>query len=1355
MENGNQGLTTKASRARTIAIALALVAATIMVLSVFAAVGVSGAQVHPETGTAVTASSTPWTYPTTTEEEPNYTGGTYITAATTDVEYLNVYKASDLYSFMLLDELYDSAVAFGPNQTTYFPWAASSYVESTAPAGTTTFDPVTGTTEPVAYYWNVTLRPGIQWSDWNTSNSADTYVYSNVQTYNYYDTTTKTVTSTTETFPWAPVTMNTETMQSADLILSWEIMETSSDYSPSYANIVNVVPLTNLTAEFELSAQSATFVDTTLATPILPYHVWVKHDWASVTTDAWNYTGQPNGYDVWGVGLTSSGTSTQLIGSGPYMFNGGYGQPAGQWVVGDYWKLYVNPHYFAQYVPSLEQFSPKLAELYTPLYLSESDAVTALLLGQADTVENGVDPTYIPTIDTDSNAFIFYQPGSAIGFAQLDPWSPGQTLPGPLGSTFAPATTSTAFNLTVFRQALNYATDKAYLCSVVDEGYCQIGQPIIPASDSLWHNFTAPQYSYDPSLAESMIKGITGMTQDSAGDWVYNGVPVTANMQITVASEDPLGVEGALIIAQEWSAIGVPTTITQEAFSTLVANFLDVGYSSANLGITGISGDPTGFFLETYVPTIGLGTGFYEGPFSAITLLNGTSLTGPQVTGLLANLTNELNSITNLGQRLDLALEIEGIAAQESTMINLNYPTLILPFTNNTFGGLEENSLPYSTYMYFNYLSLYLKSSTSQAPPSTIPTELKVGVVAETGNVFSNGQFGNITVSVRDQYGAPVGGMNVTVGTNPSGALLNISSDLGVTNSAGTYTWEFQVLPTNPLIYTLDYSGEINISVAVTPPASLAKSVVPGLGWTYIDVSPAPVAFYATNDTALVDGVGPQAFNILVYNPVTGAPISGYQYEVQALAAAVNLTKTSSAQAYANASSYNPIYGFGFASVPISTNSTGVTYFSYNLTSVTGVTGSNGLITVDVGANGSANWALAAANLSSTWLFIGNYEAGAPLGGSAPYQLISEMTAAYDPGGFGVQQPVEVPLTVAEVAPTVTLAVSVSSDAITPGGTSTVTVTATNSLSGVPVPDYAVTVYAQNALGANRGLLSSPVGFPVEVFNPNGYFGSTFFPGLDLTTNATGVATATFSPGLYTPGYSDGVFTGFSPQPYADPYLIPFDEFELGAIGVDASPAAGQITSSQLSTPATTFNVAAAYIAGSSSTQGVTLLTGGENYTVYVNTTLNSIAGPAVGAVNVSIATTLGTLTPTSGATSTSGSFSSAYAVPDVTVLTAVQLAITYNTGTGNATTYQTVYVEPAVSKTPTKTTSTDLTLYYALIGLFVVLTVIFAALWASARRPRPPSVTTTSPPMDQSSTSGMPPTSSGGPGSSGPPGGS
>jgi ABC-type transport system substrate-binding protein len=1313
MNGNNAGLRLAAPSSRTVlrTLCLTLIVVGIMLASSIV-VGVGFAQPRGATAAQIGSHLTPsgasapaaYSYPTTTFQEPNYTGGKYIMGSDVDVEHLNVYAYSDLYSGMLIDELYDSADAYTVNQT-YIPWAASSWVETAAHAGSTVYDPLTASMQPVAYTYNVTLRPGIQWSDYNAANAADTYVYSNYTSFSLYNSTSMAPEAYTHTYPWPSVRMNTETIQSADLILSWEIMVSSVDYSSQWANIVDVSPVNNLTAEFYLSSQSATFVTATLGNPILPYHVWVSHDWADSNPAAWNFTGTnaPNGYDSWDVGYNpATGTSNDLIGSGPFLFTNYAGQPSGVWIPGEYWELYVNPYYWVQYVPGYHQYTPRIDEIYTPLYGTESAAVAALALGQVDTILNGVDPTFIPTVDAIAGTSIFYQPSGSIGFI-----------------AFEPTSTNAPFNVTAFRQALNYATNKAYLASVVDEGYQQLGQPTVPVADSVWHNFSAPQYSYDPAEAQTLIGSIPGMTKNGAGNWVYDGTPVSADIQITVASEDPLAVEGTLLVAEEWSSIGVPTTVTQEAFSTLVSNLIAGTFNTITLGITGLQGDPTAFFLDAYNSNIGTGTGFYEGPFSSL-VVNGVSLNGTQVTDLMNNLTIELNSVANFTQRLNIAYEIEGIAAEESCYINLGYPVLILPFANGTFSGLIRDSLAYATFMYWNFLSFYEKTFVPPTPPAQIPVQLHAAIVQPaTGNVFYDGQFGNLTVQVRNQYGSPVAGANVSLGYNPTGALLNVTSNHGLTNAQGQYTWEFQVLGANPLVYTSDYSGEINVSVAATAPPGASGTYVPSLGWTYIDVAPYAVAYKeVTPPPTLQNGAAPAPVTIEVYNPVTGNPITGYSYTLEALSGAVNLTSGIAGQTVTTTSSFSPIFGVGFASVMVAD----VT--DYDLTEINGVTGANGLITVDLQANSSVNWT-AEGQVFESWLFVGSYGAGAPLVGEPPFSLIAQITSAYDSTGYGVDEPVEIPLILANVTPSVDLTVTATSS-VNATSSGTVTVTATNATSHLPIAGYTVTLTSQNAEGANRGILANPAGTPVEASTPNAFFGSAFIPGIVLTTNATGVATATFSPGLYVPGTAGGVFVGYSSVPFTDKYLIPFDEFEISATGAGSTVASTTVVSNGTAAPSLPTPVVSAYIGGAGSLNGVTVVQGNATYPLYVNSTLNSPWGPAVGSISVNLTTTLGTIAAASGTTSSAGSYATTFSAPAVTVLTSAVVGITSG-GVAPAASTQ-VYILPSFTTTlpgkTTTTTTTDMTEVYEVAAVAVILAILavaFAVLWARGRSKQPP----------------------------------
>lgn len=1544
--------------------------------------GLSFAQPTRAASQAVASPHAANTYPTTTMQEPGYTNGTYVMAATSDIQHLNIYATSDLYSFYLLDEIYDSLYTILPNQT-IVPWLASTDTYANVSAHPfPTMNPLTGKMATVNYIYNVTLRPGVQWTDWTPANSASTYMYNGMP-------------------------MNTHTVQSADVVLSWLILQSSADFSGTYLNVVNVTPVSNLTVSFYLNAPSATFSTITLLNPILPYHIWVNHDWATSTPGAWNYTGKANGYDVWAMDYsTSTDSAPGLVGTGPFMFNGGYGMPIGKWAAGVYWNLIVNPHYFVQYIPALKQFAPKIYEIMVPLFGSESAAVTALTLGQVDTIEGGIDPTFISTVNAAASTYIYYHPGSGYAFMQFNSYP-----------SHAP------WNITSFRQAMQYSVDKTYINSVIEQGYQVTGNSIIPLSDQVWHNFSLPQFNYNPAQTLTMLAAIPGMTGGpnganggAKGVWLYNGKPVTGNIEITVSSLVPLYVEAAQLVANEWTSLGVPTTVSQVSFIKLVADLIASNYKQIALGITGVSGDVTSFLFDVYnsiTPTV-----FYQGPFSDLNY-GGKTYTGPQVQSLLNNLTTQLNTNTNLPDRIAIADEIQGIAAYEATQVIFGYGVDIYPFYNGTFTGITQTSLPQSTMIYYTFDSVHLKGYVTPTPPSAIPTQLHVGVIPDK-SVYFDGQYGNITIQVRNQFGQAVSGVTVAVGYNPTGGVLNISSATGTTNSAGQYIFEFKVFQLNQGIYTSDYSGTVNVTVAAF--VNGQSTVQPGLGYAHIDTAPMPVQYVASAPPAIVSGMSTSTYNIAVENPA-GQPISGYRYTIQTLTGAATISATSASQTVSIASTYNYLTGSGYFNamvnnpfsqpvfsspsavavgpngdifvansaagtvseflpvsdmgsfVPLTNtapygelvntyfvggganaiafnatgfmivsnflsnnltvvnlssgqsvqniplgapsamavsgnflyvsslvsgnvavinestwttaatiavginpdamafspvngllyvansfsnnvtainttsmstvanistgvgpdalafNMTGYLYVAndgannvsvisnvsnavvantavgtgpssiamdgsgylyvtnsgsdnvtvisndgaatvadiavgtgpsdviynpseglvyvanmggsnvtvissmatmpyipnYFVTSVSGVTGSDGMISVNL-SGPSALYSFAGNGaVSSSYIFLGDYSTGGAVTGAAPYQSIGQMTSAANANGFGAQQPLEIPIQIQQTSTSspYNINLTISSASISPAKTSTVTVVVTNA-TGSPVPKYSVTLTSQNALGANRGFFSG-AGTQVQAYNPNSYFGSVFLPGITVVTNSAGVATATFSPMVYTSQYADEgtTFAGFLSSGYTDNFLIPFDEFQLAAMGANGGMNSTTIVAQQMVSNPSPTPVLSAYVAGASILNGVNVLPGNATYTIYVNSTQNTAAGPSMGNVNVNVSVSLGTVNSApyaTGSTGSSGSFSATLSVPNVSVMTPITVTVTETTGGTTSTTIYyalphytattpPVYHNATVAQTP---------LYmYGALGVFVVLTVVFGAMWAMARSGR------------------------------------
>ena len=235
-QQGSKNTVLRLNERKTLVLIMSILAVAALLGTALAGGFMTFALQKPSAVPAITASPyTANTYPTTTMQEPGYTNGTYVMAATSDIQHLNIYATSDLYSFYLLDEIYDSLYNLLPNQT-IAPWLATGYKYTNLTAHPiVTTNPITGTSAVVNYTYNVTLLPGVQWTDWTPSNSGSTYTYDGI-------------------------TMNTYTVQSADVVLSWLILQSSADFAGTYLNVVNVVPVNNLTVSFYLSNVSATFL---------------------------------------------------------------------------------------------------------------------------------------------------------------------------------------------------------------------------------------------------------------------------------------------------------------------------------------------------------------------------------------------------------------------------------------------------------------------------------------------------------------------------------------------------------------------------------------------------------------------------------------------------------------------------------------------------------------------------------------------------------------------------------------------------------------------------------------------------------------------------------------------------------------------------------------------------------------------------------------------------------------------------------------------------------------------------------------------------------------------------------------
>ncbi len=1010
---------------KTIVVFVVLVVAAMFIMESFSGTFNDLNAASPTQATTISSAVSP----SATTSTITSANGTYTQAEVGNINHLNYYSASTVCDFMLLGEIYDSPYNFMMNET-YAPWLATGYNISQAPANMTTVDPITGATTHVREIATVHIRPGVQWDDWTATNAADTYTYSPNTTFVAPSGTPYSVTYPNVTYQQtngsfakqniSSIPMETHYVQSADFILSWKLLYASADLSGEYQYLVNMLPVNNLTVVYYLNQPNALFESTTLDTPILPYHLWDSHAYAS-TPGLWNYSASlpaSGSYNAWTLGYNpTTGYAPGLVGTGPYMMYNGYGLPKGAWISSDYWQLYANPNYFVKNVPSLAQYMPKLYSIKTIIYSTYSAAVAAEASGQVQSILD-VPSTFLPTVQTIPHTYTYDKPGTGYGYQQINSYS-----------------ANAPFNITGLRQALEYAIPKTYLATVVAEGFSIPGpSTVIPASDSLWHDSSVPYYHFSLAKAEATINATitatdgllsyspTGLSYFTPGATLYyKGKAVTQSIQITVASEDPLGVEGANIIASDWDTLGIHTSVKEESFSTLVANLCDLTpsspdtYSAISLGISGIVGNPSDDYITFNNNVYGVGTGFYLGPYTSfnytgptlhlnstqtgnITLYKGELFTGAQTINMMDNLTTYLLSNSSFTGDQIASDMIQMIQGDQATFENLGYSIDIIPITNATFTGIQKTTLPIDAFWYWNFLSLHERKVPLVTKVPVVPQNLEVGVISNS-QIYYDGQYGNVTIQVRNQYGTPINNATVTIGYTPSGSLLNITSYTGVTSGNGTYRFEFQVSPLNTLIYTSDYSGEINLSVSAT---DTSINAVGGLGSTQFDVSPQAVAYRVVSMPTLdmKDSSKFQNMTVEVYNPLTGSPVSGYSYTVQVNSGALNMTNVTgtlsqlagnpSAELYAPVNYGNQTLGnvslSGYSDATLTPNGT----FAVVLDNSTGMIGlvnlttnANGLLPSDihlgrtfkVGTNPDSIQIVQVNpnNATSVWAFVANY----------------------------------------------------------------------------------------------------------------------------------------------------------------------------------------------------------------------------------------------------------------------------------------------------------------------------------------------------------------------------------------------
>ena len=771
-------------------------------------------------------SSTSWQMPTTTMHEPNYTGGTFTMGINCNVNTLNYFPANTYCDVYVIDEIYDGMYSKLPTGQV-IPWLATNYSVSHVTSNNQTFDILTNSTQNYSYVYTVNLRPYVQWTDWSAANASQTYTFSNTtQFYCGGVLTSHTYKSFNST------TMKKYYLQSADVVLSWRLQ---GDFG-LWPSVVNLIPNGNLSVKIFVSKQTMLFNSNVLTNDILPYHIWVHHDFTSLG-GLFNCTpgiSSGNGYYGWNLGWNSAtGVAPGLVGTGPFMVTNNYGLPSGKVIPSNCESLYVNPHYFVQYANAssgLRQYTPKFYEIYMPFYSSESALVAAYQKGQIDTTSLSVPASFEPQITSAPGSNIYHKPSSAYGLFNLN------TAVAPL-------------NITAFRQALNYATPYSYIENTVAGGLGISSSSPINPTNLLFYNTSALNYNFNMKKADSLLDSIPGMANVS-GTLTYLGTPVCINIQTTVGSVAPTNIETIDQTQLYWKELGIKSSLHEEAFTSLISSVdstissfnqssysrtTNNNYQAAVYALSTGVGDIALSCQDTLNPAFGVPLDSYVGPFSNMTV-NGKDMSGLQIQSLFDNLTTKMVSTNSFSTASKIAKRLQDLMVREAFMINTGYGIDLVPELNNFKNYSQTNTEAMYLYWYWQFFGISLNH------PPKVHYNYSLTVSAKLNNQATQyqGDRGSITFTVTNKTSTgafvPVPKANISIGISALyGGVLNISSNSNVTNSKGQYTWNYTIFSKlgelfdasgvgNNLVYF--YYEEANITAIAT--AYHAKQTGPG-----------------------------------------------------------------------------------------------------------------------------------------------------------------------------------------------------------------------------------------------------------------------------------------------------------------------------------------------------------------------------------------------------------------------------------------------------------------------------------------------------------------------------------------------
>lgn len=343
---------------------------------------------------------------------------------------------------------------------------------------------------------------------------------------------------------------------------------------------------------------------------------------------------------IW-ANITDPDNETNSIGSGPYILS--------EYKTDQYYKMTTNTNYFKE--------APPIQEIIFPIIEDTTALYNALKAGEIDAISPSISPELVSQFESNPSLKISRGPGFSTTLFQIN-------------SERYPMTEKS------FRQAIDLAIDKQNLVDTVLLGFAEVGSPgfIHPASP-FYNNELNP--AFDPEKAKQVLEdaGFKDINGDGFREDT-NGKEI--NLTTLVHSNNPIRIRVAELISEAINGIGVKNSVKALDDTTVISlMWPDYDVSKGrdfDLGVFGWS-NTMQLFPDRITEL------FYSDP--AIGSVN----IGGYKNAEFDKLADQLKSLTDEGERLELIKEMQAFIADEAPIVTLYYQEIVNAYNPSIYDG--------------------------------------------------------------------------------------------------------------------------------------------------------------------------------------------------------------------------------------------------------------------------------------------------------------------------------------------------------------------------------------------------------------------------------------------------------------------------------------------------------------------------------------------------------------------------------------------------------------------------------------------------------------------------------------------